>query len=141
MNIKASVLYLALAAQPANAHHSYAMFDGTRTLKVSGTIAKLEWRNPHTYVWLYVRNDSSASGFDLYAFESAGPGVLSDRGWSKTSFVAGEKVTIEYWPLKDGRTGGHFVSATYADGRVLRGAGGPRGVEGNLAPPKVPVSK
>jgi len=141
MNINASLLFLALATQPAIAHHSYAMFDATRTLKVTGTIAKLEWRNPHTYVWLYVPNSGSASGFDVYAFENASPTFLVDRGWSKTSFVAGDKVTIEYWPLKDGRTGGHFVSATYADGRVLRGAGGPRGVEGNLPLTPAPVPK
>ena len=50
-------------------------------------------------------------------------------GWSKTTFAAGEALTIEYWPLTDGRTGGHFAQATRADGTVIRGAGGPRGVE------------
>jgi hypothetical protein len=43
-------------------------------------------------------------------------------------------VTIEYWPLVDGRTGGHLASATRADGSVIRGAGGPRGVDGTDEP-------
>ncbi len=38
------------------AHHSYAMFDGTQTQTVDGTVAKLEWTNPHVFVWVYVPN-------------------------------------------------------------------------------------
>ena len=118
----ASALMLTTAAQ---AHHSYAMFDGTKTLTVSGTVAKLEWANPHVYVWVYVANSAAPSGYDLYAFENGSTGVLARLGWSKSTFEAGEKITVEYWPLKDGRTGGHFIKATHADGRVAAGAGGP----------------
>ena len=107
------------------AHHSYAMFDGTKTLTVNGTVAKLEWANPHVYVWVYVRNASAPSGYDLYAFENGSTGVLARLGWTKSTFAVGEKVTVEYWPLRDGRTGGHFVKATHEDGRVALGAGGP----------------
>jgi hypothetical protein len=110
---------------PAQGHHSYAMFDGSRTLTVTGTVAKLEWTNPHVYVWVYVVNAGAPSGYDLYAFENGSTGVLSRLGWSKSTFAAGEKITVEYWPLKDGRTGGHFVKATHSDGRVALGAGGP----------------
>jgi hypothetical protein len=124
-----------ITAATAAAHHSYAMFDGARTLKVAGTIAKVEWTNPHVFVWVYVPNAARESGYDLYAFENGSPNVLARAGWSKTTFAAGEPVTIEYWPLVDGRTGGHFVSATRADGTVLRGAGGPRGVDGSLPVP------
>lgn len=113
-------------ATTAAAHHSYAMFDGTRTLKVVGTVAKIEWTNPHVFVWVYVPNAERESGYDLYAFENAAPNFLARRGWSKTTFAVNEPVTIEYWPLLDGRTGGHFASATRADGSVVRGAGGPR---------------
>jgi hypothetical protein len=109
----------------AHAHHSYAMFDGTRTLTVTGTVAKLEWMNPHVYVWVYVPNAASATGYDLYAFENGSTGVLSRLGWSKTTFAIGEKISVEFWPLKDGRPGGHFVRALHADGRVAPGAGGP----------------
>jgi hypothetical protein len=116
----------------ATAHHSYAMFDGTRTATVKGTLAKLEWTNPHVFIWVYV--PSSESGFDLYAFENGSPNVLARMGWSKETFAAGEELTIEYWPLADGRTGGHFSKATRADGSEMRGAGGPRGVDGSLPP-------
>jgi hypothetical protein len=110
------------------------MFDGTRTLTVKGTVAKLEWTNPHVFVWLYVPNAASASGFELYAFENGSPNVLARGGWSPTTFAAGEPLTIEYWPLLDGRSGGHLREATRADGSAIRGAGGPRGVDGELPP-------
>ena len=109
------------------------MFDGTRTVTVKGTVAKLEWTNPHVFVWIYVPNAARESGFDLYAFENGSPNVLARGGWSTTTFAAGEELTIEYWPLIDGRTGGHFELATRADGSVIRGAGGPRGVDGIVA--------
>jgi hypothetical protein len=116
------------AAATAAAHHSYTMFDSTRTLKVVGTVAKIEWTNPHVFVWVYVPNAQRKSGYDLYGFENGAPNALERLGWSKTTFATGEPVTIEYWPLLDGRTGGHFASATRADGSVLRGAGGPRSI-------------
>src|SRR3954454_22073219 len=81
------------------AHHSYAMFDGTKTLTVSGTVAKLEWANPHVYIWVYVRNPSAAFGYDLYAFENGSTGVLSRLLPTKSTFSVGEKITVEYWPL------------------------------------------
>ena len=110
------------------------MFDSTRTMTVKGTVAKLEWTNPHVVIWLYVPNPAAANGFDLYAFENGSPNVLARSGWSKDTFAAGEELAIEYWPLLDGRTGGHFMQATRADGSVLRGAGGPRGVDGTRPP-------
>jgi hypothetical protein len=117
-----------VAVTTAAAHHSYAMFDGTRTLKVVGTVAKIEWTNPHVFIWAYVPNAKSESGYDLYAFENGAPTALAREGWSKTTFATGEPVTIEYWPLRDGRTGGHFAAATRADGSVVRGVGGPLSV-------------
>jgi len=119
------------------AHHSYAMFDGTKTLSVTGIVAKVEWMNPHVYVWVYVPNAASPSGYDLYAFENGSISVLSRLGWTKSTFTAGEKITVEYSPLKDGRTGGHFIKGTHADGRVALGVGGP-GATGLPAEAKVP---
>jgi hypothetical protein len=112
-------------AQPVGAHHSYIMFDGSTSKSVTGTVARLEWRNPHVFVWVYVRNSSAPGGHDLYAFENGSPGLLVRMGWSKDVLAVGETITVEYWPLKDGRNGGHFVKATRSDGRTLPGVGGP----------------
>jgi hypothetical protein len=110
-----------------SAHHSYAMFDGSKIATVSGTVAKLEWANPHVFIWVYVPNSKAAKGYDLYAFENGSTNVLARRGWSKTSFKVGEKLSVDYWPLRDGRTGGHFIKATHEDGHVTLGVGGPNG--------------
>jgi hypothetical protein len=120
-----AVLLVASAAAPLLAHHSYLMFDGTRTRTVTGTVAKVEWMNPHVYVWVYVPKREAPTKYDLYAFENGSINVLSRLGWSKSSFAAGDKVTVEFNPLKDGRTGGHLTQVTSANGRVLKGAGGP----------------
>ena len=114
-------------AAGASAHHSYAMFDGTRTATVTGTVAKIEWTNPHVFIWVYVPNAARENGYDLYAFENGSPNVLTRRGWSATTFTNGEKLAITYWPLLDGRTGGHFAVATRIDGSSIFAAGGPGG--------------
>lgn len=109
-------------------HHSYAMFDSGRTAEVRGTVARLEWRNPHVYLWIYVPGTAAGGGTTLYAFENGAINVLARRGWSKDVLQAGDPIVVTYWPLKDGRPGGHFKSATLPDDRVLQGSGGPREV-------------
>ncbi|HEX5045731.1 MAG TPA: DUF6152 family protein [Gammaproteobacteria bacterium] len=126
----AAAISVALAASTVAAHHSYAMFDGTRTVTVKGTVAKVEWVNPHVFIWVYVPNAAAQSGYDLYAFENGSTNVLMRRGWTRDTLAAGEELTVEYWPLTDGRAGGHFRAATHADGTITRGAGGPAGVDG-----------
>jgi hypothetical protein len=109
------------------AHHSYAMFDGSKTLTVHGVVAKLDWSNPHVFIWVHVPNPNTPGGHDLYAFENGSTNVLTRNGWSKTTLTAGEKVSVDYWPLKDGRNGGHFVKAVHQDGHISWGIGGPNG--------------
>jgi hypothetical protein len=108
-----AVTGLMVLVSPAPAHHSYAMFDRTQTLTVSGTVRTFLWANPHVYLWVYVDKD-------LYAFEfGGGPNALVRSGWSKETLKAGDKITVTYNPLKDGRTGGEFVSVVLPDGSHL----------------------
>ena len=124
--VKTLIASLALLlAGPVWGHHSYAMFDGAKTRTVTGTIAKLDWSNPHVFVWMYVLNVKAANGHDLYAFENGSTNILGRRGWSPTVLKPGEKVSIEYWPLRDGRTGGFLRKVSHEDGRVTMGLGGP----------------
>lgn len=124
MSRRHSVILAALASLPvvAIAHHTYAMFDGSKTLSVSGTIAKLEWKNPHVFVWMYVPSKETPGKYDLWAFENGSPTVLEAHGWSKNVLKAGDKITVEYWPLRSGAIGGHWEKGKLADGRVLQGA-------------------
>ncbi len=110
-----------LGMSPAMAHHSYAMFDRTKKLTIQGTIAKYEFTNPHIYIWLYVKN--AEGKYDTYAIEGGSSQMLARVGWNGTTVVAGEKVSIDYNPLKDGRTGGYFVHLAKADGTQISGDG------------------
>jgi hypothetical protein len=110
-----------IVSASASAHHSYAMFDIDRTATVTGTMAKVEWANPHMTVWLYVPDPKQQSGYALYAFETGGTNMMLRMGWNKSTFPAGEKVTIDYHPLKGGRTGGAFIKATKANGATVMG--------------------
>jgi hypothetical protein len=104
----------------ALAHHSYAMFDASRTSKVTGTVAKLEWMNPHSFLWVYVPNRDKPGTYDLWGFENGSPSVLQGHGWNKDVLKAGDAITVEYWPLRDGSSGGHCEKVTRADGSALQ---------------------
>lgn len=107
----------------ALAHHSYSMFDTSRELSVSGVIAKFEWKNPHTYLWVYVANPAAAGKFDAWAFENGSPSVLSKLGWSKESVKPDDRVTVTYAPLRSGKPGGHCLKITLPGGRSLECVG------------------
>lgn len=118
---------LMLSSTQAPAHHSYAMFDKSKTLTVSGTVRTFQWSNPHVYLWVFVDKD-------IYAFEfGGGPNGLVRSGWSKDTLVPGDKVTVSYNPLRDGRTGGEFVSVILPNGTKLD-SNGSVGQQGDQAP-------
>jgi hypothetical protein len=102
-----------------SAHHSYAMFDQSKALTVTGRVHALEWSNPHVWVWVVVTDN--AGDAKTFGFETNAPSELTRFfGWSKTSLTVGEIVTVEYAPLRSGRTGGALRTLTRADGSVLR---------------------
>lgn len=125
-----SLVLAALLAPAALAHHTYAMYDGSVTRTVRGTVAKVEWRNPHVYLWMYVPR--AQGGHDLYAFENASVPVLERAGWRRDLIPRGEIVAVEFSPLRDGRPGGHLLRLIRADGTVLPGVGGPQVAAGVL---------
>lgn len=110
-----------LVAGTASAHHSHALYDMTQSDHVAGTIAKLEWTNPHIFVWLYAPDKKAKSGYQLYAFESGSVALMARAGWNHGSLTAGEKVAVDYIPLRDGRPGGALLKLTRPDGRSLGG--------------------
>jgi hypothetical protein len=124
---------LITGAGTAWAHHSYSMFDMAHARAVNGSVAKVEWVNPHVFVWLYVKKPERQSGHDLYGFENGPIGLLVRYGWAKNTLKTGEKVTVQYFPLRDGRTGGYFIKATRADGSVKIGDPYAPGVAKELA--------
>ncbi len=100
----------------ASAHHSFAMFDQDREIRISGTIREFQWVNPHTWVQIMVPQEGGATEWSI---EGRSPNVLSRRGWNRNTLRAGDDVTLTIHPLKDGRAGGAIISMQFANGRVI----------------------
>jgi len=109
---------LLAAPIPARAHHSFAAeFDAAKPVTVRGAVNKVEWTNPHIWIWIDVANDKG--GTDTYAFEGMSPNFLARRGWTRTTLHTGDTITVSYRPMKDGKNGGMFISGTTAAGKLL----------------------
>lgn len=101
----------------AAAHHSYAMFDMTKKVTVSGTVRKFQWTNPHAYIQIVTKD---AQGRDVeWSMEMAAPMYLYARGWRPGSLKAGMKVDVIISPLRSGRPGGIVLNVIGADGRPI----------------------
>jgi hypothetical protein len=114
-----AVLALVLAAPAAPAHHSYAMFDRSKTVTLSGTIRQFSWTNPHSWIQLTVPAEGGAT--EEWSIEMGSPFELLRVGWTSSTVKAGDKVSIQIHPVKDGSKGGGFVSGTDAAGKPLGG--------------------
>lgn len=107
---------LALAAMPALAHHSFAMFDQSKQMTLEGTVHEFQWTNPHSFIELDVAKGGKVQ---RWAIELNSPNNLTRQGWRRTSLKAGEKISVRIAPLRDGHPGGLFLDLRKADGKVL----------------------
>jgi hypothetical protein len=125
----AAGLGLLLSARPVSAHHAFAAeFDADKRIKVSGTVTKLEWTNPHA--WLYIDGKDEAGKSVSWSFEMGSPNTLIRQGWKRTSLKEGDQVTVEGYAAKDGSNNANARSVTLPDGtKVFAGSpstdGGP----------------
>jgi hypothetical protein len=121
----AGVAGLLFPVMPASAHHAFAAeFDARKGIKVSGTITKLEWTNPHA--WLYVDVKDETGKPTNWSFELGSPNGLIREGWRRTSLKQGDQVTIEGFVAEDGSNTANAHSVTLPDGRkVFAGSQGP----------------
>jgi hypothetical protein len=115
-------LALSLFAVPAFGHHSFAMFDQTEFVELTGTVTEFEWINPHAWLHISVTNESGNS--QTWSFEGGGPRNLAAAGWRADSVVAGDEIEIGFHPLKDGSRGGQIRTIVLSDGTKLCNGGG-----------------
>jgi Family of unknown function (DUF6152) len=102
------------AAAPASAHHSFAMFEPTKTLTFKGTVKTFQWTNPHVVLWVLVQPDGGGAAQE-WSLETTSPGVLTRAGWTRTSLKVGDRVSVVLSPLRDGSHGGSLNSVTLLD--------------------------
>ena len=117
-------LSFAGAGRSLLAHHAeVAEYDSTKPVKVSGTLAKAEWSNPH--VWFYVEVKGDDGKITTWGFSTQPPGVLMRRGVSKSALKIGSTVNVEGVRARDGSNNAAMRSLTFEDGKqVLIAEGG-----------------
>ena len=118
---RAGLLAAAMAlsiVSPALPHHSHTMFDHTKDVTVVGTVTQYVFRNPHVFLYVDVKNDNGETV--NYSVEMSNIPNMIKRGIGQATFKAGEKVTVNLHPLKDGRPGGNYVTIVTADGKTYQ---------------------
>src|SRR5262245_34418919 len=113
---------IAAKVAPVAAHHSFAAFDISVQKTVTGSVKQVDWTNPHIWLWIDVPNDKG--GADTYGFEGMSPNFLARRGWTRTTLKTGDKITINFRPMKDGSKGGMFMTGQMTSGKQLSMMGG-----------------
>lgn len=105
----------------AAAHHSFsAIFDSAQPVTVTGTVKRVEWMNPHT--WIYVDVTAADGRVEAWSFEMGSPNRLMRYGWNQDSLPTGTTVTIAGSRARDGSLKAAVDTVTLADGKRLFGA-------------------
>jgi hypothetical protein len=130
--MKRTLLLFALvgaASAPLVAHHSFAAeFDASKAIRITGTLAKVEWTNPHIYFYLDTKDEQGNAV--RWTCESGAPGALSRRGFKRGDLKLGDTIVVDGYRAKNGANLVDARRVTLADGRIVSGAsagdGGPQ---------------
>ena len=104
-------------AVPAFAHHSFAMYDHTRTVTLKGEVTKFQWTNPHGYLEIDVKQKDGTTKH--YSLEMTSINMMTRLGWRSNMIKGGDLVVCTVAPLLNGEPAGLLLDVTLPDGRKL----------------------
>jgi hypothetical protein len=99
---------LIIGFSPADAHHSFALFDVKKSVDLEGTVKQFDWTNPHSWIHLTVQGENSLT--EEWLIELPAAALLAREGWNKNYLKAGERISVRINPLKNGMKGGSLES-------------------------------
>ena len=118
LNVVAGAMLSSAAAVPAIAHHAFAAeFDANRPVKLEGTVTKMDWINPHSWIHIDVTADDGT--IQKWMIEGGAPNALLRRGWNRNSLPAGTEISVQGFQAKDGSFRANGRDITFADGSKL----------------------
>jgi len=113
----AVILGLVVSPGPTYAHHSVsAEFDLSKRITLEGRVTKIEWMNPHVYLYVDVNAEGKTAN---WACETAGPNTLARQGWSRLSLKIGDRVTVLGYKARDGSYVASAREVVLANGRKV----------------------
>ena len=120
---------IGLSSAQLVAHHSFAAeFDASKAVRITGTLTKVEWTNPHIYFYLDAKDEQGNAV--RWTCESGAPGALSRRGFKRGDLKLGDTIVVDGYRAKNGSNLMDARRVTLADGRIVSGAsagdGGPQ---------------
>ena len=110
-----------LLVAPAGAHHSRAIYDLERSITIDGVVTRFEWANPHVYLYVEVPDDNGDTV--VWEIENGSTTAMGRRGWSRETFVPGDRVSVEASPGKDTNRHVAVVTTVTKAGVTLIGRG------------------
>jgi hypothetical protein len=108
----------------AMAHHSTAEFDYSKNRTLAGTVVEVQWMNPHSFIEVLVPDSGPAGTPQRWSIEIGSPNINTRMGWKKTTVKAGDKVSMEIAPTRDGKPRGTLRILTLPNGSRIKGIAG-----------------